>query len=164
MNEDLKYCQRCGSALAGAEVQGRTRPHCPSCGFVVFLDPKLAAAVLIAIDDRLLFVRRAIEPGLGRWSFPSGYVDRGESVEEAAVREVREETGLDVRLTGLVGLYSSKDSPVVLAVYEGEVTGDELMAGDEVQETGFFDYRELPPLAFPRDERIIREWLAAMSA
>ena len=90
---------------------------------VVYLDPKLAAVVLVSDEDKLLFVRRDIEPMFGKWSFPSGYVDRGEVVEHAAVREVREETNLIVELRGLVGVYSSTDNPVVLAAYAARVTG-----------------------------------------
>ena len=103
LEADVSYCARCGHALVVQELHGRPRPRCPSCGHIVFLEPKLAAVVLVAIDGKLVLVRRANEPALGEWSFPSGYVDRGEAVEDAAAREVREETGLEVEVTRLLG-------------------------------------------------------------
>ena len=157
-DHEVTYCQRCGHRLAARQVHDHTRPHCPSCGYVVFLDPKLAAVVLANVDGKLVLVRRAMEPAIGRWSFPAGYVDRGEAVEDAAVREVREETGLDVRLTGLLGLYSKSSSTVVLAAYSAEVTGGDLQPGDEVRETALFDPDQLPPLPFPHDDQILSDW------
>ena len=160
MGEKINFCQRCGHELGQKEVANRVRPWCPSCGYVVFLDPKIAAVVLVSNDGKLVLVRRDIEPALGRWSFPSGYVDRGEIVEDAAVREVKEETGLDVDLDAFVGLYSGQDSPVVLAVYSAHVVSGSLEAGAEVQEVRLFPLDELPPLPFPHDDQILRDWRA----
>ena len=125
---------------------------------MVFLDPKIAAVVLVSWDGKLVMVRRATEPAIGKWSFPSGYVDRGEVVEDGAAREVREETGLEVRLTGFVGLYSRRDNPVVLAVYAAEVVGGTLKPGSEVQEVALFAPDKLPTLPFPHDDEILRDW------
>ena len=155
---EVKYCERCGHSLGQKEVGGRVRPCCPGCGHIVFFDPKVAAVVLVARDGQLLLVRRGIEPAMGRWSFPAGYVDRGEVVEEAAIREVKEETGLDVRLDGLVGVYSTRDSPVVLAVYSAHVVDGSPEPGPEVQEVAPFPLDELPPLPFPHDYQILEDW------
>ena len=160
VSSEVNFCQRCGHALADEEIENRVRPHCPSCGYVVFLDPKIAAVVLVSTDGKLVLVRRGMEPAIGRWSFPSGYVDRGEVVEDAAIREVKEETGLDVDLAGLVGLYSRTDYPVVLAVYSAGVVGGSLRAGSEVQEVALFPPDELPPLPFPHDDQILEDWKA----
>ena len=162
MSHDVNFCQRCGHRLATKSVHQVERLHCPGCGHIVFLDPKLAAVVLVMDGDKLVLVRRAIEPALGRWSFPSGYVDRGESVEDAAVREVREETGLDVKLTGFIGLYSTTGIPVVLASYAAEILAGNLRAGDEVSEAKFFDSDALPPLPFPHDDQILKDWRALL--
>ncbi|MBM3944502.1 MAG: NUDIX hydrolase [SAR202 cluster bacterium] len=140
-------------------LEGKPRPHCAACGHVVFLDPKLAAVVLIGEERRILMVRRGVEPAMGRWAFPSGYVDRGETVEDAAVREVEEETGLRVTLNRLVGLYSSAGSHVVLAAYDARITGGDLRAGDDSQEVDWFALNGLPPLPFPHDGRILGDWL-----
>jgi ADP-ribose pyrophosphatase YjhB (NUDIX family) len=118
-------------------------------------------AVLIARDGRLLLGKRgpgAREPG--KWSFPAGFVERGERVEHAAAREAREETGLDIVVGDLVGLYSSEGETVVLAVYEATSRG-EPSAGDDLVEVDWFAFSELPELAFPRDQRILDEWLSS---
>ena len=158
LEADVSYCARCGHALVVEEVHGRPRPRCPGCGHIVFLDPKVAAVVLIAIDGKLVLVRRAEEPALGEWSFPAGYVDRAEAVEDAAVREVREETGLDVEITRLLGVYSRAGDPVVLAAYAAEVVGGVLQAGDDVSDVALFDPDALPPLPFFHDASILRDW------
>lgn len=158
MNEIL-HCYRCGSPMEPGPYQGHTRPICTSCGMVHFLDPKLVAGVIVDMDRKLVMIKRDLEPGLGLWTFPAGFVDRGEVVEEAAKREVREETGLEVELGGLVGVYSRDGDTNILVVYAGKVTGGELQAGEEVQEAGLFDPAMLPPLAFERDEAIIQQWM-----
>ena len=103
MPSDHTYCHRCGEVLGEEHVAGALRPKCGACGEVVFFDPKLAVVVIASQDSRILMVKRDIDPMMGRWSFPSGYVDRGEIVEEAAVREVREETNVEVSLDALLG-------------------------------------------------------------
>ncbi len=153
------HCQGCGTALQRRRVQGKTLPVCPNCGLIVFLNPKLAVAVIVEMDGKLLLQRRAIEPGQGEWTFPSGYVDRGEVVEEAAAREVQEETGVQVTIDGLVGLYSERGNSIVLAVYHGRAQGGRPVAGDEVQEVGLFSPDELPLLDFfPHDQRILEDY------
>ena len=115
---------------------------------------------MVAQEGKLLLHRRAIDPGRGRWSFPSGYVDLGESPTTAAIREAKEETGYDVHLNGLVGVYASHDRPVVLVVYSGEIVGGAPACCDEVEEMGLFLATSLPPLAFEHDEQIVGDWLA----
>ena len=109
-------------------------------------------------EGKLLLNRRAIDPGKGLWSFPSGYVDLGESPAAAAIREVKEETGYEVRLSGLVGVYQSPARPVVLVVYSGDVIGGAPVDCDEVEAIGLFSDVDLPPLAFEHDGDIIADW------
>jgi 8-oxo-dGTP diphosphatase len=157
-----RYCAVCGSLTEERSVEGSVRPVCTACGQVVYLDPKLAVAVLIARDDRILLGKRgpgAREPG--KWSFPAGFVERGERVERAAAREAREETGLDVIVGDLVGLYSSDGETVVLAVYNATFSVGEPRAGDDLAEVAWFAISELPELAFPRDQCIVDEWLSS---
>ncbi|MDP8924359.1 MAG: NTP transferase domain-containing protein [Chloroflexota bacterium] len=155
-----RFCSRCGQALVQREIEGRARPVCPACDTVAWADPKVAVAVVIPWQGGILLGRRAIDPGRGRWSFPSGYVDRGEVLEEAARREVLEEIGLDVRIAGLVGAYSAAGNPVVLIVYAGEVVPGQPIAGPEVDELRAFAPDALPDMAFSHDDRIVRDWLA----
>lgn len=137
---------------------------CTACGQVAYLDPKLAVAVLIARDGELLLGRRGAgtrEPG--KWSFPAGFVERGERVEAAAAREALEETGLTVEIGSLVGLFSSEGEPVVLAVYAARHFSGDPVAGDDLTELGWFPISALPELAFPRDRQILEAWLGTDS-
>ena len=159
--EDVNYCQRCGHDLERREFEGKQRPTCPSCGLVVFLDPKVAVVVLVSAYGKLLFVQRGAEPQIGKWCFPGGYVDRGEEVESAARREVLEETGLEVDITGLIGVYSLESNPVIVLAYSGRIAGGELMAGTDAQDADWFEAGRLPDLAFPHNVKIIEDWEAA---
>ena len=158
MNADNTYCHRCGNRMGEAEIAGAMRPKCVSCGNVVFLDPKLAVVVIVSRDSEILMVKRDIEPMMGRWSFPSGYVDRGEVVEEAAMREVREETNVEVEIDALLGVYSGGGSPVVLVAYAATTKRGVASAGDEAQDVGWFPADDLPELPFPHDAEIMRDW------
>ena len=161
--DEERFCPKCTGLLEPTLVEGKRRPVCSKCGKIIFYDPKLATASVVAAKGRVLLVRRSIEPGMGLWSFPGGYVDRGEMVEKAAQREMLEETGLHIRIIGLLGLFSEPDNPVVLAAYTGEVTAGSPKPGPEVMELGFFDPDQLPPLAFPRDRQVIAAWLRTLT-
>jgi ADP-ribose pyrophosphatase YjhB (NUDIX family) len=160
------YCLVCGTPLEARHHEDRDRPTCPSCGFIHYLDPKVAVAVILGDERGVLLGRRCIDPGSGLWSFPAGYVNRGEVLEEAAVREVLEELGLAVRLTGLVGVYSERGEPVVLVVYAGHVeAGEPKPDGREVSEVRRFGLDALPEdLAFPHDRQVLADWKRALQA
>lgn len=129
------------------------------CGAVIYLDPKLAAAVVIARNGRVLLGRRgpgAARPGL--WSFPAGFVERGERIEDAAIRETKEEVGLDIIIDRLLGLYSHTGETVALAVYVATAVAGEATASDDLDAVGWFALDSLPPLAFDHDLEIVAEW------
>lgn len=127
---------------------GRTVPVCTACGTVHWLDPKVAAGCLVVRGGKVLLVRRGIEPGYGRWVFPGGHVDRGETLEAAALRETREECGVEADLEGLVGVYSYPGRPVVVAVYRASLRpgSPEPYAADETLEVGWFSPEEIDGL------------------
>jgi len=158
------YCLVCGTPLEARHQEDRDRPTCPSCGFIHYLDPKVAVAVILGDQDGVLLGRRRIDPGSGLWSFPAGYVNRGEVLEEAAVREVLEELGLAVRLTGLVGVYSHRGEAVVLIVYSGEIeAGEARPDGHEVSEVQRFALEALTDdLAFQHDRAVLSDWKRAV--
>ena len=106
-------------------------------------------------------LRRAIEPAYGKWVFPGGYVDRGESLEDAARREAREEIGVEVRLTRLINVYSYTGRPVVVVVYEAEVVGGEIRGGEEALEVRSFEPGDIPwdGLAFRSTREALQECL-----
>ena len=105
----FRFCPACAGPLEARQLKAGdpSRLVCARCGFILYLDPKVAVGTVITTaDERIVLVRRAIEPGYGLWVFPGGYVDRGEEITVAAVREAREEAGLQVRLDGLINIYS----------------------------------------------------------
>ncbi|MDA0271621.1 MAG: NUDIX hydrolase [Chloroflexi bacterium] len=157
-----RFCPRCG---APTEVR-LERPVCTAsgCSFTWYPDPKVAVGVLAERGGLLLLVRRNHEPAYGRWAFPSGYVDAGEVVEDAALREVREETGVTVRLDRLLGVYSQPGSAVVFIAYAGTITDGEPVAGDEALEVGMFAPDALPPLPFPHDDAVVDAWRSGAGA
>ncbi len=139
-----------------------TRLVCTKCAFVFYLDPKVAVgAIIVDQQDRIVLVRRAIEPGYGNLVFPGGYVDRGEEVQAAAVREAREETGLEIRIDGLVNIYSYRGRAPIIIVYAATVLGGCLACDDEGLEAGFFTADTLPwdAMAFRSTQEALREFL-----
>ncbi|MDA1128631.1 MAG: NUDIX hydrolase [Chloroflexi bacterium] len=156
--QEDRFCPSCAAPLETKEVFGSDRLVCPDCGRIIFYDPKVAVICIVPRDGRVLMIRRGTELGYGLWGLPGGYVDRGEVVESAAAREVWEETGLEVEIGGLLGLFSESGNPVMVAAYSGRETGGELAAGLEALEIGFFDVDQLPELAFPRDRDVLVSW------
>jgi 8-oxo-dGTP diphosphatase len=159
-SQPISYCPHCATSVEHRAIAGRERPFCPTCETAFFEDPKLAVAVVIEQEGKIALQRRTIDPGKGLWTFPSGYVDRGEAVEEAAIREAWEEVGLAVRLERFLGLYSSAGETVVLAVYVAAPESGKFRSLDENDAVGYFEPDELPDLAFPNDRAIIRTWLS----
>ena len=164
---DYRFCPRCGGGLERRLIRP-TEPErlvCARCGFVFYLDPKVAVGTIIrTTSSHLVLVRRAIEPGYGKWVFPGGYVDRGELLTAAAIREAREECGLDVRLDGLVNIYSYAGSTPVIVVYAATAIGGALCADDECLETAEFDADTIPwdELAFTSTQQGLRDYLAGL--
>lgn len=156
--DTMKFCPRCGVALEPKDHDGTVRPTCPSCRFVLYIDPKVAVAVITGEDGKVLLTRRNHQPKMGFWTFPSGYVDVGEIVEEAAMRETEEETGVKVRLDKLLAVQSEAGNRVVLIVFTGSIIGGEMQPGAESQEVGLFGLDQLPELAFPHDRALIEAW------
>ncbi|MDQ3637538.1 MAG: NUDIX domain-containing protein [Actinomycetota bacterium] len=134
---------------------------CEACGFVFYQGPKLVAGALFELDGGIVLVQRDIEPGYGKWTFPGGFVERGERTEAAAEREVLEETGLEIKAGGIVGLYSYEDQVPVIAVFSGRVTGGEPRPLDETMAVEVFPRDGLPwsEMAFPSTEHALEDYL-----
>jgi ADP-ribose pyrophosphatase YjhB (NUDIX family) len=162
-----RYCPRCGGELERRTLKPTEpeRPVCTRCGFVFYIDPKIAVGTIIRTpSQRLVLVRRAIDPGYGKWVFPGGYVDRGETLVAAAIREAREECGLEVRLDGLVNIYSYPGRAPVIIVYAATALGGTLAADEECLETAEFDTSMLPwnDLAFRSTRDGLQDYLAGL--
>jgi ADP-ribose pyrophosphatase YjhB (NUDIX family) len=136
------------------------QPVCQGCGFVLYLDPKVAAGTIPVLGHKIVLLRRALEPARGLWVYPCGYVNRGEHLEAAAERETEEEVGLRVDAGELVGIYSYTDTPIVVVVYETAALEGALCPGYEAQEVGTFAPAELPwkTLAFPSTRDALVDW------
>lgn len=164
---EYRFCPVCGAPLASRLLKAgdRERLVCTGCGYVLYLDPKIAVGTIIrSDDDRLVLVRRAIEPGYGKWVFPGGYVDRGEPLLEAARREAREESGLDIRLEGLVNIYSYAHRTPIIIVYAATIAGGTMCADDECLEVRLFGKDEIPwgELAFRSTHEGLADYVAGL--
>ena len=166
-----KFCPVCGSPHE-PRVLKISKPEAlvctnTSCGFVFYLDPKIAVGTIIRVDSgRIVLVKRAIEPGYGKWVFPGGYVDRGEEITLAAVREAREEAGLEVRLDHLINIYSYAGRAPVIIVYAATRLSGELAMDDEGLEIREFSLDEIPweALAFRSTNEALRDYIDGRNA
>jgi len=167
MGEQEVFCPRCGTEMEEAEVAGRVRHVCPACGFVLYRNPVPGVGVLVEMEEGLVLIRRKEEPFAGWWALPAGYIEADESVEQAAVRECKEETGLDVELLELFGVYSFPEGPVqsgIIIFYRARPVGGELRAGDDAAEVHVFPPDSLPEkLAFRTHREVIARWIRSRS-
>jgi len=152
MRAEYRFCPRCGGRLEVQVRDGQDRQVCGECDYVFYQNPAPAVGVIVIEDGAVLLVQRKFEPRIGGWTLPAGFVEYEEHVEDCAIRELKEETNLDVELTGLFGAYSAMDDPrvrVVLLLYMGTRIGGELRPGDDASDARFFAIDELPePIAF----------------
>jgi len=153
------YCPNCRAEMGRREEGGTVRPCCPACGFVQYLNPSPAAAVIVWRGDRILLARRRYEPRAGQWTLPAGFLEYDEPADEAARREALEETGLEVEIESLFAVHHGMlppDRSVILVVYRARELGGELQAGDDAEEVGFFGLDDLPgPIAFSAHRKVL---------
>lgn len=160
---DLVYCPICGHTLTNREVGGRVRQSCSNCGYVHFVNPVPSVGLLIEMDGGIVLIKRGHPPHAGRWTLPSGFVEADESVEQAAVREAEEETGLKVEIVDLAGVNSFPEGPPVSGIiifFRARPVGGALKAGDDAAEARVFQPHEIPPLPFRTHREIMASWLA----
>lgn len=159
-----RFCPQCGGRLEKRLIKPREpqRLVCTACGFIFYIDPKLSVIAVIPMEKGVVMVRRAIDPGYGLWVVPGGFVDMGEVVEDAVVRETLEETFLTVRPIQLLNIYSYPDHRPIIAAYVTEYVSGELGAGDETLEARIFDLKEIPwaKIAFSSTKEALREYIS----
>ncbi len=156
-----RFCPRCATELVGRDVEGKMLPACARCDYIAFRDPKVVAvAVLGDGDGGVWLIRRGIEPRVGEWALPGGYVDFDEHPRAAAVRECREELGCEVQLDRLVGVHHANlvTAGVVIVAYAGRIVSGTPRKCPEVLEVRRFAVDDLPPLAFTTHTAIVGEW------
>ena len=157
--EEAKFCPRCGQQ---ATVDYPRSINCAHCGYGAYYNPKpVAAAIPTTPDGDVILLRRGFDPGKDLWTFPGGFVDLGESVEEAAHREAQEELQIDIELTDLVGVYSRPDDRIVLIVFAATTT-DTPRTTPEATEVTTFKPDEIPwqELAFWSTTNALKDFLA----
>jgi len=163
-----RYCPKCAHQLVERHIFGRERQMCDVCGFILFRDPKIAAGALVEHNGRVLLALRSISPEKGKWYVPGGFVEFDESIEGAAIREVHEETGLEIALDGLLRVYSfgnRRRGFGHLILYRAHPVGGILQAGEEVDAVAFFGPDELPPnIAFTTSQDALNMWIAEQKA
>lgn len=161
--QTIRFCPLCGADLAPKPIEAGKHPEmvCTGCEFIFYMTQKVVAGTIPWQDGKLLLTRRAIDPANGKWTFPGGYVDWGETVDAAALRETWEETGLTVKLGGLIGVYSYANSPVVIVVYRARVLGGTLTLCHENDRLEWVAPADVPwdELAFPSTVEAMRDFL-----
>jgi 8-oxo-dGTP diphosphatase len=145
-NPEFQYCPVCGARLNTLRLKGNepARLVCELCGFVYYLDPKVVACSILELNGKVVLLKRDIEPQKGKWVIPGGYVDRGEAVKSAAVRETEEECGLKIGIKDLLGVYSYPGKIPVVIVYVARYLAGDLSPKDETLETGLFSEDQIP--------------------
>ena len=160
---EYRFCPLCAGRLEGRVIkEGEPeRLVCGGCGYVFYLGPKLVAGAIIELDGGILLIRRAIDPGYGKWTFPGGFVERGEVAEAAAEREALEEAGVEIEVTGIVGLYTYEGQIPAIAVFAARQIGGEPTPLDETLAVESFPHDGLPwsALAFPSTEQALKDYL-----
>lgn len=157
------YCPICAHTLETREESGRLRPVCPNCGYIHYINPVPTVGVIIEIDDGVVLIKRKNPPHKDRWAFPSGYVEADERLEEAAVREAEEETGLKVEIIELADVNSYPEGPPasgVMIFYRARPVGGEMQAGDDAAEVRIFKPHEAPLLPFRTHREVMAQWLS----
>jgi len=165
MMRKKSYCLYCGNELTKKFVEGAQRLFCEHCNEPIYENP-IPATCLVVVDnrDRVLLVKRSVEPKKGFWCLPGGFMELGESPEKAALRELKEETGLSGRIEMLLGVSSNPSSlyhTVLIVGYLVRHYSGTLIAGDDADDTARFHYAELPEIAFESHERFIRIYYAS---
>ena len=160
---EYRFCPRCAGRLEERVLKqdDPSRLVCEACGFVYYLGPKLVAGAIFELDGAIVLIQRDIEPGYGKWTFPGGFVERGERAETAAEREVLEETGLEIEVREIVGLYTYEGEVPAIAVFAAGVTGGEPTPLDETMDVRGFPRDGLPwaEMAFPSTEHALKDYL-----
>lgn len=163
-NFGFRFCPVCGSDFVERELDHKLRPQCSNddCAFIYYHNPTPAAGAVVIENSKILLVKRSAPPKIGYWCLPAGFMEFDEHPSETAVRELKEETGLDIKLKGLFEIYSGNDDPrtnAVLILYLAENNGGEPVAGDDASEAVFFSFDEIPEnIAFLSHRQALKDY------
>lgn len=155
----FKYCPECGGELVKENIAGRWRLRCRECGEIHYENPLPATAVVVRNGKgELLLVKRSQPPDIGKWCLPGGFVERGETVREGALRELKEETGLEGRIARLIDVKTRVNGywgDVILIGFEVDIVGGNLRAADDASEAHWFPLEQMPEIAFDTHRHMV---------
>jgi 8-oxo-dGTP diphosphatase len=167
MLNEANFCMACGTPLVRRIMDsGQERPVCPSCGRVVYFDPKVAVSAFITEGKRVLLIRRGIEPQKGLWALPAGFIEGSEDPELGAAREALEETGLIVEVVRLLDVFPRRGGVGAADItigYEARIVGGTLLAGDDAVDVQWFEHDQIPELAFDSTKILLARWQANLA-
>lgn len=151
--EEFKYCPYCKTELQRKLIEGRVRAYCPKCGFVHYINPlPSSGAIAYNEENKIILIKRGREPAKGIWAPPSGFIEAGEDPDTACLRELKEESGVEGKVTDLIGVYRNNSGvygDVLIIMYLVKITGGSPVAGDDADDVGYFDFSEIPDFPFP---------------
>ena len=153
-DREFRYCPKCTEELRNRLVDHQTRQACIACNFILYQNPKAVAVALVQKSGKILLIRRGNRPKHGYWSFPTGFIDIGETPAETAIRETKEEANVEIKLERLLGVYSDKQRAVILIVHVGTIVSGVPTGSAEALDARLFHPKSLPNLAFEHDYHI----------
>jgi ADP-ribose pyrophosphatase YjhB (NUDIX family) len=158
----MKYCSHCGASLSYRIPPGDDRPRhiCDRCSTVHYQNPKVVVGCIPVWEDEILLCRRAIEPGLGKWTLPAGYLENGETAEQGAVRETFEEAGVAVEIIQPYALFSLTFADHIYFMFYARMLSPHFSPGGESLSVNLFSESEIPweGLAFNVVKEILKQF------
>jgi len=162
----FKFCPQCGTGLETRKIEGEQRLFCPQCSFIFYQNPKPTASALITSADRVLLVRRAIDPQKGCWDLPGGFLEVDEHPEQALRREIKEELDISIEVMGFLGIYMDRydydeaGGHTLNIYYHARIAAGEPRPASDIDQWGWFASDEIPSnMAFTNNKEALRTWL-----
>lgn len=149
--KDYKFCPICGKPLQTGIIEKKKRGYCPHCGFINYKNPLPSVGAVAIEDEKILLIKRGIEPGKGFWALPSGFIEKNENPEDACLRELKEETGMQGKILKIIGAWLERTKiygDVIVIMYLVKINGGKLEAGDDAADAKFFKREDIPDIHF----------------
>jgi ADP-ribose pyrophosphatase YjhB (NUDIX family)/DNA-directed RNA polymerase subunit RPC12/RpoP len=164
----LIFCPYCGEKFLVKQLQGRDRLFCNKCQEIYYENPVPAAtSIVLNAQNQMLLGRRGVEPAKGQWCLPGGFIEQGETMGQAALRELKEETGLEGKIVSFIDCFYQESKfygSLIIFGYQVEIVGGQIRASDDLVEVCFYDTVSLPPLAFTSHQKIVEKFLNSKSS
>lgn len=160
MRGKVKFCPRCGGRTSRLVVGETPRDNCPACDEIFYDNPLCAVAIVAEKDGKVIFIKRNVEPAKGMWALPGGFIEQGESVEKAALRELREETGLKAKKAEIIKVVTAQTlyfkTLILIGVRVSGLNG-KIKAGDDACAVKWCGINKIPGITFPAHRLFVKE-------